>query len=61
MTMPDLATISDEDLDAHRVAVLNEQERRTRLAQAPAQIAAIKQRYVEDGGDPADLEQVLST
>lgn len=33
--MPDLATMPDADLDALRIAILNEQERRRRIAEAP--------------------------
>jgi hypothetical protein len=47
--------MSDEEFEEQRLAVLNEQERRARRAEAPAAIAAIVRRYVEDGGDRADL------
>ena len=52
----DLKALSDEDLAAHFTAVVTEQERRQRLALAPAQIAA---RYIEDGGDKADILAVI--
>ena len=35
----DLTAYNDEDLDALRVAVLTEQERRRLIADAPAQVA----------------------
>ena len=41
----DLTTLADEDLDALRVAVLTEQERRRLIADAPAQAAALADRY----------------
>lgn len=51
----DITSLTDEDLDSLRLAVINEKERRERLASAASQVAAIAVRYVEDGGDPADL------
>ena len=41
----DLTTLTDEDLDALRVAVLTEQERRHLIADAPAQQKAVADRY----------------
>lgn len=52
----DLTTLTDDDLDALRVDVLNEQERRARLASIPVQISDLAARYIADGGDPADLQ-----
>lgn len=40
-----LTTLTDEDLDALRVAVLTERERRRTLSDAPAQAAALADRY----------------
>ena len=57
----DLTTLTDDDLDALRIDVLNEQERRARLALIPAQIAELTARYIEDGGDPADLQSPGAT
>lgn len=37
----DLTTLTDEDLDALRVDVLTEQERRTTAASAPARITEV--------------------
>lgn len=51
----DITSLTDEDLDSLRLAVINEKERRERLANAASQVATIAQRYAEDGGDPADL------
>lgn len=51
----DLAALSNEDLDAHCLAVSEEQQRRQRLAQTPAYLASLVARYAEDGGDPAEL------
>ena len=47
----DLTSLSDDDLAAHHVAVVSEQERRQRLASIPEQIADLT-RYLDDGGDP---------
>ena len=48
----DLTSLSDDDLAAHRIAVVSEQERRQRLASIPDQIADLTARYLNDGGDP---------
>ena len=50
-----LKDLSDNDLDALRVDVLVEQERRDDLAQIPDQIAELREKYVSGGGDPDDL------
>ena len=54
--MPDLTAMTDEDLDALRVAVLTEQERRHLIADAPAQAVALADRYAaaigRQDGDP---------
>lgn len=55
----DLTALSAEDLEAHRVAVLSEIERRQRLATAAETVAQIATRYIEDGGDVADLAAAL--
>lgn len=55
----DLTTYTDEDLDTLRIDVTNELERRARLAAAPEQVALIAARYVEDGGNTADLAAAL--
>lgn len=51
----DLTALTAEQLDAHRVKVLNEQERRARLAGIPDQVAALATAYRDAGGDAADL------
>lgn len=51
----DLTQYNDTDLDALRVAVLTEQERRQHLASIPATIAAMAEQYRNGGGDPALL------
>jgi len=51
----DLTTLTDADLDQLRTDVLNEQERRSNLATIPATITALAEKYIEGGGDPADL------
>lgn len=55
----DYTKLTDDELGQARLDVAIEQERRQRLAQAPAQIAAIAARYIEDGGDRADLDVAL--
>ncbi|WP_336647510.1 hypothetical protein [Microbacterium sp. MMO-10] len=51
----DLTDMTDDDLDALRVAVAVEQERRQALATIPAQVAQLAARFVDGGGDPADI------
>lgn len=51
----DLTTLTDEQLDARRVAVLTEQERRQRLAQLPDQLATMARDAAEAGCNPDDL------
>ena len=48
-------------LAEHRIAVLNEQERRSNLAAIPAQVASLAAQYVAAGGDRADLDTAVST
>lgn len=57
----DLTALSAEELDTLRVDLANECERRQRLASAAETVATIASRYVEDGGDPADLAAVIPT
>lgn len=51
----DRTTLTDDDLDAHRIAVLVEQERRAKLAQLPDQLAAMTRDAVAAGCDPDEL------
>ena len=51
----DLTTLTDGDLDALRVRVLTEQERRANLAQIPATIQELASKYTEGGGDREEL------
>ncbi|MGP6170635.1 hypothetical protein ACTU6V_05440 [Microbacterium sp. A204] len=57
----DLTELTDEDLDQHRLDVLNELERRANLAAIPSQVAQLAQTYTAAGGNPADLEAALTT
>lgn len=56
----DLTTLTDEDLDQHRLDVLNEIERRANLAAIPSQVTQLAQTYAAAGGNPADLEAALN-
>lgn len=51
----DLTTMTDEELDAHRVEVAREQERRARLVSIPGQVAAAAEAWREAGRDPQEL------
>ena len=51
----DLTTLTPEQLDARRVAVLTEQERRAKLAQLPDQLATMARDAAAAGCDPDEL------
>ena len=51
----DLTTLSDEQLDARRRAVLIEQERRAKLAQLPDQLADMARDAASAGCDRDEL------
>lgn len=51
----DLTTLSDDQLDAHRRAVLTEQERRAKLAQLPDDLAAMARDAAAAGCDRDEL------
>ena len=61
--LPDLAnanTWTDADLDALRVAVLTEQERRTRVTAAPTQLADLTRSAIASGCDPQALVDAVT-
>ena len=51
----DLTTLTDDQLDAHRRAVLTEQERRAKLAQLPDQLADMARDAAAAGCDRDEL------
>ncbi len=55
-----LQTLTDEELADHAIAVQTEKERRDKLAQIPAIINALKDEYVNAGGDQAELETAVA-
>ena len=62
-TLPDLTnttTWADEDLDRLRVAVLTEQERRTRVTAAPMQLADLTRSAIASGCDPQALVDAVT-
>lgn len=56
----DLTKLDDQQLSDHLNAVLNEQERRARLARVPEQVAQMTAQYVADGGDKAAILDALT-
>lgn len=56
----DLKLLTEEELGEHLNAVLNEQERRARLARVPEQVAQMTAQYVADGGDKAAIIDALT-
>ena len=62
-TLPDLTnpeTWTDDDLDALRVAVATEQERRTRVTAAPMQLADLTRSAIASGCDPQALVDAVT-
>ena len=62
-TIPDLTnteTWPDDDLDRLRVAVAVEQERRTRVTAAPAQLADLTRSAIASGCDPQALVDAVT-
>ena len=55
----DYKTLSDEQLEEARTAILIEQERRANLAQIPATIQELADKYAEGGGNREALEQAI--
>lgn len=55
----DYRSLTDEQLDEARTAILIEQERRANLAQIPATIQELAAKYAEGGGDRRKLEDAL--
>lgn len=55
----DYKTLTDEQLDEARTAILIEQERRANLAQIPTTIQELATKYAKGGGDRQTLEDAL--
>ena len=51
----DYKSLTDEQLDEARTAILVEKERRANLAQIPATIQELATKYTEGGGDREEL------
>ena len=51
----DYKTLTDEQLDEARTAILIEQERRANLAQIPTTIQELAAKYTEGGGSHEEL------
>ena len=51
----DYKSLTDEQLDEARTAILIEQERRANLTQIPATIQELATKYAEGGGDREEL------
>ena len=57
--MPDLTALTDDELDALRLDVLCEQERRARLCDAPAQITDLIRSAQAAGVPEADVRAAV--
>lgn len=56
----ELTTLTDEELDQHRIDVLREIDRREGLKQIPRQVETLTQRYTEGGGDIQVLRDLVT-
>ena len=56
----DYKTLTDEQLDEARTAILIEQERRANLAQIPATIQELATKYTDGGGDREELLKAVN-
>ena len=56
----ELKTLSDAELDALRVDVLNEQERRANLATIPTTLATLAAQFIAGGGEQATIDAAVS-
>lgn len=60
ITLPDLTTYTDDDLDALRAAMDAETTRRVHLATIPTQVTALAAQYVQSGGDKTELTAAVA-
>lgn len=60
LSSEELRALTDDEMYQLRVLVIGEEDRRRRLASAPAQVADIARSYAEDGGDTSALVDVIA-
>lgn len=56
----DYKSLTDEQLDEQRVAILTEQERRQRMAMIPSQVKDLADQYEAGGGSRQSLVDALT-
>ena len=56
----DYKTLTDEQLEEARTAILIEQERRVNIKQIPVTIQELATKYTEGGGDREELLKVMT-
>lgn len=57
----DIQALTDDELQQNINDLLNEQERRKRIALIPQQVAELSQRYTQDGGNITVIQQAITT
>lgn len=56
----DLTVLTLEELDAHRIEVITEQERRANLAAIPSTIEMLSAQFIDAGGAQAELDAAVA-
>ncbi|WP_104084266.1 hypothetical protein [Cryobacterium sp. Y11] len=56
----DFKTATDADLDADRITIITEQERRATLVAIPAEVTRLAKQYREIGGDQAEIDAAIA-
>ena len=56
----DLTILTDAELNALRIDVITEQERRAKLDAIPAQVATLAEQFIEAGGAQIELDDAVA-
>ena len=56
----DFTTATDADLDADRISIITEQERRAKLVAIPVEVARLTKQYRELGGDQDEIDAAIA-
>ena len=56
----DFTTATDADLDADRITIITEQDRRAKLVAIPVEVARLTKQYRELGGDQDKIDAAIA-